>query len=84
MNIELKNGEALRGKGQFPKTKLNIEKMCDEIERLNAAIARLRELHSEWLNTPFFETQEGWQKWVNEYRPRVIAALADTEGNTEE
>jgi hypothetical protein len=49
-----------------------------EILRLEQQVAGLRELHKEWLNTPFFETQEDWLEWVEEYRPRVEQALAQT------
>jgi hypothetical protein len=35
---------------------------------------RLRELLTEWLGTPFFETEREWQAWVEEFRPRVVEA----------
>lgn len=31
----------------------------------------MKALLEEWLRTPFFETREGWEGWVAEFRPRV-------------
>lgn len=41
-----------------------------------ATCAALRALLLEWLETPFFATEEGWLAWVVEFRPRVERALA--------
>ena len=38
-------------------------------------VAELEKLLDEWTNTPFFENQDEWLEWVNEYGPRVEAAL---------
>ena len=50
-----------------------------EIGDLEDDNRRLQELLQEWLYTPFFETKEAWQEWVNEYRPRVESALQHKE-----
>jgi hypothetical protein len=34
-------------------------------------VALAFQLLEEWLNTPFFETREQWEKWVAEFRPKV-------------
>lgn len=47
---------------------------------LIAAAPKMYDLLNEWLDTPFFETKEEWQKWVDDYRPRVEQAIAKAEG----
>lgn len=39
---------------------------------------KLRALLQEWTETPFFETREQWEAWVNDFGTRVHVALADT------
>ena len=48
--------------------------------RLIAAAPELYDLLNEWLDTPFFETKDEWQKWVDDYKPRVLQAIAKAEG----
>jgi len=45
--------------------------------KLRAANDTLRALLREWLRTPFFESREGWEAWLDNYKPRVIAALEE-------
>ena len=49
--------------------------------RLIAAAPEMYALLNEWLDTPFFETKEEWQEWVDEYKPRVVATMKDAEGD---
>ena len=51
----------------------DMERQRDEWKRKAEEAARLLQ---EWLNTPFFGSTIEWQKWVSEFRPRVIAAIA--------
>ena len=60
-------------------TQMNLDHM-EDWQTIEADNRRLRELLQEWLYTPFFETKEAWQEWVNEYRPRVEQALQHKEG----
>lgn len=43
----------------------------ENAERVQKAFALLK----EWLNTPFFGTKEEWEKWVAEFRPKVLAVV---------
>lgn len=36
---------------------------------------RMASLLSEWLNTPYWATQEQWEAWVKDFRPRVEKCL---------
>ena len=49
--------------------------------RLIAAAPELYDLLNEWLDTPFFETKEEWQKWVDDYKPRVLQAVIKAGGD---
>ena len=48
--------------------------------RLIAKAPELYDLLNEWLDTPFFETKEDWQKWVDDYKPRVETTMKEIEG----
>ena len=48
---------------------------------LIAAAPELYDLLNEWLDTPFFETKEEWQKWVDDYKPRVLQAVIKAGGD---
>lgn len=54
------------------------------IANLQATNQQLLKILKEWLNTPFFETKEEWQEWVNDYRPRVIQVIVAIEGDNDE
>ena len=47
---------------------------------LMATSPEMYDLLIEWLDTPFFETKDEWQKWVDDYKPRVEIAIAKVEG----
>lgn len=44
-----------------------------------ATVFRLTDLLKEWLDTPFFERREDWQRWADDFRPRVAEAVKHTE-----
>jgi hypothetical protein len=55
---------------------------AEEIVRHSLTIRErngLRALLEEWHDTPYFDTREGWLKWVAAYKPKIRAAL-DGEG----
>lgn len=45
-------------------------------ERLVARLEKLASLLREWRAAKFFDTRERWLSWVEEFGPRVDAALA--------
>lgn len=58
-----------------PMASPNRESVFERADRLEAECKDLKALLREWLQTPFFSTQEAWVAWVSEFRPRVEAAL---------
>lgn len=54
------------------------EEYLDGTDRVVKELEELRKLPAlldEWLNTPFFEDKDAWQKWVEDFRPRVQDAI---------
>ena len=49
--------------------------------RLIVAAPEMYDLLNEWLDTPFFETKEEWQRWVDDYKPRVEEVIARVDGD---
>jgi len=54
----------------------SVEYAKEYIPELEAKLVQCQRLLKEWLNTPFFETEQEWLEWVSEFRPRVEKALA--------
>jgi len=56
-----------------------LDELCRELIAENARLRKRDEVGSsllkEWLNTPFFQDERDWQLWVDEFAPRVKAAI---------
>lgn len=81
--IRARDAEWRSSRGEYPtfyvEAKDDIGTLLAHIDRLEAECARLRALLREWRTTPFFDKPSQWQKWVEDFGPRVDAALRGEE-----
>lgn len=57
-----------------------VVRVVGELHGALESMSALAALLQEWRATPFFESQEDWQRWVSEFSPRVDAALRESDG----
>lgn len=69
-----KNEEGLPLWGEHTAETLAVEAVR-KLAKMQTKIGKLEELLQEWLNTPFFATENEWKKWVEPFRSRVRANL---------
>ena len=53
------------------------KRLVEAIRALEARVAELEALLTEWMETPFFDDREPWRKWATGFKRRIRAGLRE-------